>query len=108
MLSTGLRNGIAIQISIEIINAFVQMRKLIDQDTLQQLRISKIEDKIITYDQNFERIFKALEDKNAIPAQGVFFDGQIFYAYDMTTRIILSSKKSIILIDNYIDESKFN
>lgn len=107
MLSAVLRSGIAIQVSIEIMNAFVQMRKLIDQDTLQQLRISKIEDKIITYDQNFERIFKALEDKNAIPAQGVFFDGQIFDAYELTTRIIRSAKKSIILIDNYIDESTF-
>ncbi len=40
-----------------------------------------------------------------IPNQGVFFDGQIFDAYELTSKIIRSAKKSIILIDNYIDES---
>ncbi len=42
---------------------------------------------------------------NEIPSQGVFFDGQIFDAYELTSRIIRSAKKSIVLIDNYIDES---
>jgi hypothetical protein len=40
-----------------------------------------------------------------IPNQGVFFDGQIFDAYELTSRIIRSAKKSIVLIDNYIDET---
>ncbi len=39
-----------------------------------------------------------------IPNQGVFFDGQVFDAYELTSRIIRSAKKSIILIDNYIDD----
>ena len=42
---------------------------------------------------------------NSIPAQGVFFDGQVFDAYELASRIILSAKHSIVLIDNYIDES---
>jgi len=41
---------------------------------------------------------------NLIPTQGVFFDGQVFDAYAFTSKIIRSAKKSIILIDNYIDE----
>jgi hypothetical protein len=40
-----------------------------------------------------------------LPSQGVFFDGQIFDAYELMSRIIRSAKKEIILIDNYIDES---
>jgi len=40
-----------------------------------------------------------------IPAQGVFFDGQIFDAYQLASKIIRSAKKSIVLIDNYIDEN---
>jgi hypothetical protein len=40
-----------------------------------------------------------------IPTQGVFFDGQIFDAYELTSRIIRSAKKNIVLIDNYIDET---
>jgi hypothetical protein len=40
-----------------------------------------------------------------IPNQGVFFDGQVFDAYELASRIIRSAIKSIVLIDNYIDES---
>jgi hypothetical protein len=40
-----------------------------------------------------------------IPNQGVFFDGQVFDAYELASKIIRSAKKSIVLIDNYIDES---
>ena len=40
-----------------------------------------------------------------LPTQGVFFNGQIFDAYELMSRIIRSAKKEIILIDNYIDES---
>jgi hypothetical protein len=42
---------------------------------------------------------------NAIPTQGVFFDGQVFDAYQLASKIIRSAKESIVLIDNYIDES---
>ena len=40
-----------------------------------------------------------------IPNQGVFFEGQVFDAYELASRIIRSAKSYIILIDNYIDES---
>ena len=40
-----------------------------------------------------------------IANQGVFFDGQVFDAYELTTKIIKSATKSIVLIDNYMDES---
>ena len=41
----------------------------------------------------------------SIPTQGVIFDGQVFDAYELASRIIRSAKHSIILIDNYIDEN---
>jgi len=53
-------------------------------------------------DQKFERVFKALENNDAIPTQGVFFDGQVFDAYELASKIIRSAKQSIVLIDNYI------
>lgn len=40
-----------------------------------------------------------------IPTQGIFFEGQIFDAYELASRIIRSAKKSVVLIDNYIDEN---
>jgi hypothetical protein len=40
-----------------------------------------------------------------IPNQGIFFDGQVLDAYELTSKIIRSAKTSIVLIDNYIDEN---
>ena len=42
---------------------------------------------------------------NQLPNQGIFFDGQVFDAYQFTSKIIRSAKKNIVLIDNYIDET---
>jgi hypothetical protein len=105
MLSAVLRSKIAVQISIQIINAFVEMRKFIANHYGLLQRMEGIERKQIETDQKFEQVFKALESKNAIPNQGVFFDGQVFDAYELASKIIRSAKKSIVLIDNYIDES---
>ncbi len=46
-----------------------------------------------------------LEDKNLTPSQGIFFDGQVFDAYEFVASLIKNAKKEIVLIDNYIDES---
>ena len=105
MLSAILRSQTAIIVSVEIMNAFVALRKsLILQSGILQ-RIHGIEKKILETDQKFDKIFKALESKDQIPSQGVFFDGQVFDAYELASRIIRSAKTSIILIDNYINES---
>lgn len=105
MLSAILRSQTAIIVSIEIMNAFVALRKsLILQSGILQ-RIHGIEKKILETDQKFDKIFKVLESKDQIPSQGVFFDGQVFDAYELASRIIRSAKTSIILIDNYINES---
>jgi hypothetical protein len=105
MLSAILRSQTAIIVSVEIMNAFVTLRKsLILQSGILQ-RIDGIEKKILESDQKFDKIFKALESKDQIPSQGIFFDGQVFDAYELASRIIRSAKTSIILIDNYIDES---
>ena len=105
MLSAVLRSKIAVQISIQIINAFVEMRKFIANHYGLLQRMEGIERKQIETDQKFEQVFKALESKNAIPNQGVFFEGQVFDAYELASKIIRSAKNSIVLIDNYIDES---
>lgn len=39
------------------------------------------------------------------PVEGVFFDGQIYDAYELASRLVKSARKRIILIDNYIDET---
>ncbi len=105
MLSAVLRSKIAVQISIQIINAFVEMRKFIANHYGLLQRMDGIERKQIETDQKFEQVFKDLESKNIIPNQGIFFEGQVFDAYELASKIIRSAKISIVLIDNYIDET---
>jgi hypothetical protein len=105
MLSAVLRSEIAVKVSIQIIQAFVSMRKLLQDNQLIISRLDRVEFKQLETEQKFDKIFKALESKDQIPAQGVFFDGQVFDAYELASRIIRFAKTSIILIDNYINES---
>ena len=105
MLSAVLKSDVAIEMSIKIIEAFVAMRRLISSNTLIFERFERIEQRLSNHDENFDILFKALEDKTLEPKQGIFFDGQIFDAYEFVTKLVKSAKRSIVLIDNYIDES---
>lgn len=99
-----LKSKTAAQVHVTIMRAFVAMRKLLQEDSLINHHLGKIEIKQIESDQKFERIFKALETKNDIPDQGIFFNGEVFDAYELRSKIIRSAKNSIVLIDNYINE----
>jgi hypothetical protein len=105
MLSAILRSEIAIKVSLQIMDAFVSMRKLVRNNILLEHRLSQIEFKHQETEQKFNQIFKALESKDSLPQQGIFFEGQIFDAYMFISNIIRSAQNSIILIDNYIDDS---
>jgi len=105
MLSAVLKSNIAIEISIKIIESFVNMRKVISSNTLMYQRFERIEQRLSIHDENFEKIFKAIADKSVKPEQGIFYNGQIFDAYIFINDLVKSAKHSILLIDNYIDES---
>ena len=64
-------------------------------------RVDRIESKLLEHDQKFDLLIKA----HLTPNEGIFYDGQIFDAYQFVSGLIKSAKKSIILIDNYVDES---
>jgi len=105
MLSAVLRSDIAVQISIQIMNAFVQMRKSIINNAGIFQRLDKIEHQQIESNKKFEQLFKALEEKDTKLIQGVFFDGQVFDAYTLIADVVRTAKSSIVLIDNYIDDT---
>jgi len=105
MLSTVLKRSTAVEINIKIMQAFVAMRKFIIKNTEIFARLDKVEYKLIEHDKKFEAVFKALESKENFPEQGIFFNSQIFDAYKFVCDLICSAKKSIILIDNYVDDS---
>ena len=107
MLSAVLHSKTAIDVSIGIMMAFVEMKKFIAVNAGIFQRLDKVEQKQIQTDQKFEQIFQALEDKSISPKQGIFYNGQIFDAYTLIADIIRSAKKTIILIDNYIDDTVF-
>ena len=69
-------------------------------------RINRIEDHLEDLTKKVDQIDLQLSTK-LIPTQGVFMDGQVFDAYELTSRIIRSAKQRIVLIDNYIDEQTF-
>jgi len=105
MLSAVLKSKTAVEVSIQIMKAFVAMRKFILNNAEIFARLEKAEYKLIEHDKKLDEVFNALENKGEIPSQGIFFDGQIFDAYSFVSDLIRSAEKSIILIDNYIDDS---
>lgn len=105
MLSAVLRSEVAVDVSIQIMQAFVAMRKFLINNASVFQRLDQVELKQLKTDEKIEKIFKALEAGKPEPRQGIFFDGQVFDAYTFISKIIRSAKKEIILIDNYIDES---
>ena len=105
MLSAILKSDIAIDVSIKIIESFVSMRKIINSNTLMFERFERVEQRLFLHDENFNILFKALEDKSLIPSQGIFYNGQTFDAYKFINDLIKSAKTDIKLLDNYIDET---
>ncbi len=109
MLSGVLRSETAVKTSIQIIHAFVTMRKFITTNAQVFQRLDTMERKQLEHevksDLKFEQIFSAIETKEIAPKQGIFFDGQVFDAYQFVSELFRISKKSIVLIDNYVDDS---
>ena len=116
MLSAVLRSDKAVQVSIEIMNAFVQMRHYLRGNIGLIGRLNAFENKVETrlvehevkfkkIDENFSKIFNALDATPKRAKEGVFFKGQIFDAYAFFQDIIKTAKKEIILIDGYVDLS---
>jgi ORF6N domain len=105
MLSGVLKSGTAVKISIQIMSAFVAMRKFISANAGIFQRLDHVERKQIEHDKRFEEVFDAIQSKGIKPEKGIFFDGQIFDAYRFISGIIRTADRSIILIDSYIDDS---
>ena len=108
MLSGLLKNEIAIQVSIKIMDAFVEMRKYINLNKHLFEKVitieSKIDKKFIEYDKKFDEVFNQLQHEENIK-QKIFFEGQIYDAYILIIDIIKKANKKILIIDNYIDDS---
>ena len=108
MLSAVLKSPLAIQVSIQIIEAFVHFRSIIyTQDSHSWIRqtIGELSHQLQDHEKKIAGILNQMNKTNAHLKQGIFFNNQIFDAYAFTSDLIKSAKKSVVLIDNYIDES---
>ncbi len=109
MLSAILKSKIAVEISIQIMQAFVQMRSLLTSHGQLIHRLDRMEEKQTLFEieakEKFNALFSALEEPKKLKNQGIFYEGQIFDAHIFISDLIRQAKKSIILVDSYIDDT---
>ena len=109
MLSAILKSDIAINRSVQIMRAFVNMKQFISSNNDLFKKIETIEKRQIGYeiksDEKFDKLFDALEDKSLNPTQGIFYDGQVFDAYSFVSDLMREAKENIVLVDNYVDDT---
>lgn len=111
MLSTVLHSQTAIAVSIKIMDAFVAMRRFIATnaqlfqrlETIEYHQLEMKQHQEVT-DKRIDEVFKRL-DANIPPMQGIFYDGQVFDAYRFVSDLMRKAKRSIVLIDNYVDDT---
>lgn len=99
-----LKSDKAAIISIQIMRAFVAMRKTIGHLHGLLQRLDQLELKQVKTDLTLEKILKALE-KDESPRQGIFFEGQLFDAHVFVSSLIKKANQSLVLVDNYINEN---
>ncbi len=104
MLSSVLKSQTAIEVNIRIMRTFIAMRRFLVNNTQIIQRLSTIEYHQVETDKRIDEVFNRL-DANAQPQQGIFFDGQIFDAYQFVCGLIRNAQRTIVLIDNYVDET---
>ena len=107
MLASVLRSKIAIQVSINIMRTFIEMRHFIANNAALFERISKVELKQLEADKKFDRLFEYV-NTCAETNQKLFFDGQIYDAFSLLIELIQKAEQEIILVDGYVDVSTLN
>jgi hypothetical protein len=103
MLSSVLHSDDAIEISGRVVDAFVAMRRFLAANAPVFQRLEHIEYKLLENDHKFDQVFAKLEEKSLEPKQGIFFEGQVYDAYELICNLIKSAAKRIVLVDNYVD-----
>ena len=111
MLSSVLKSQTAVDVNIRIMRAFVSMRRFIATnaqlfqrlETIEYHQLEMKQHQEVT-DKRIDEVFKRL-DANIPPIQGIFYDGQVFDAYRFVSDLMRKAKHSIVLIDNYVDDT---
>ncbi|AME08959.1 MULTISPECIES: ORF6N domain-containing protein [Gemella] len=107
MLSAVLKSDVAVEVSIKIMNSFVEMRNFLLSNREMFARLDRVELKQSGTDRKLEEVFNYIAANTEVK-QNVFFDGQIYDAFSFIVGLVKKAKKKIILIDNYVDVNTLN
>ena len=111
MLSGVLRSKVAIDASVRIMRAFVEMRHFIADNAHMFEQIRSIDHRLGSLerstDERFERVFDYMETHEA-PSQRVFFEGQVYDAFELLISLTRRAKREIVLVDGYVDTGTLN
>ncbi len=111
MLSAVLHSDVAIQVSIYIMDAFVEMRRLMTENVTTTERIHALELRQLEHqrmaDERFERIFDYME-AHETPRQKMFFEGQVYDAFELLASLVRRARSEIVLVDGYVDDRTLN
>lgn len=103
MLSAVLHTPYAIEISVKIMDAFVVMRNFLASNAQVFQRLDRLEIRQLETDHKIEQVFAKLEEGTDDKQQCIFFEGQVYDAYEFVCNLIKSATKRIVLVDNYVD-----
>ena len=105
MLSAVLKSETAVKASVQIMKAFVAMRKFLLANAQVFNRLDSLEMRQVESDKKINELFCRMDKYSIDNTQGIFFQGQIFDAYAKFENFIAQAKKEIVLIDGYVDLS---
>ena len=95
MLSGLLKSDIAVKVNVQIIDAFVKLRRYVSNNLMNSEMLINHENRIL----KLETTFSKMQEKEKINT--IFFEGQIFDAYVLLLDIFDTATEEIIIIDNY-------
>ncbi|MGI6535328.1 MAG: ORF6N domain-containing protein [Eggerthellaceae bacterium] len=111
MLSAVLRSETAVKVSVKVMDAFVEMRHFIADNAHMFERIRSIDNRLDSLerstDERFERVFDYMEAHEA-PSQKVFFEGQVYDAFELLVSLVQRAEREIVLVDGYVDTGTLN
>ena len=107
MLSSVLKSEVAAKASINIMRAFVEMRKFLISNNEMFDRLDRVELKQLETDKKLEEVFDYIATTKEVK-QKIFFNGQIYDAFSLMVEIVEKAEKELILIDNYVDVNTLN
>ena len=104
MLSALLKSNIAVEVSVNIMKAFIEMRRFIYSNGQVFERLSTMEYRLFKHDKKIDEIFNMLQQNENVK-QKIFFEGQIWDSYTLIVDIIKKANSKITIIDNYVDDN---